>query len=56
MKLSRPKEVTWWIAVVLGVVGILAHLGIITVLSTYAFWLVVAGFVLLVLGTLFKDI
>ncbi|HQE93308.1 MAG TPA: hypothetical protein PLH19_10680 [Anaerolineae bacterium] len=56
MKLSAPKIVTWWIAVILGVLGILAKLGVISVLSNVAFWLVVGGFVLLVLATLLKDL
>lgn len=56
MKLSAPKIVTWWIAVILGVLGILAKLGIIPVLSNVAFWLVVGGFVLLALATLLKDL
>ena len=27
MKLSAPKQITWWIALVVGVVGILAYVG-----------------------------
>ena len=56
MKLSRPKNTTWWIAVVFGVLGILAHLVVIPVLSGYAFWLVAVGFVLLALATYLKDL
>ena len=56
MKLSKPKVITWWIAVILGVLGILATLGTIPVLSGYAFWLVVAWFVLLSLGTLLSGL
>jgi hypothetical protein len=56
MKLSRPKVITWWIAVILGVFGILATILPIPALSAYAFWLVAAGFVLLVLATLLKDL
>lgn len=56
LKLSEPKVVTFWIAVVLVVLGILASQGIISGLATYAFWLVVAGFVLLALGNLIKDL
>jgi len=55
MKLSAPKQVTWWVAVVVGVVGILAYFVTIPFLSDYAFWLVVIGFVLLVLATYLKD-
>lgn len=56
MKLSAPKVVTFWIAVILAVLGVLASQGYIPGLSGYAFWLVVAGFVLLALGNLVKDL
>jgi predicted membrane channel-forming protein YqfA (hemolysin III family) len=56
MKLSAPKAITFWIAVILAALGVLASLGIIASLSSYAFWLVVAGFVLLALGNLLKDL
>jgi hypothetical protein len=51
MKLSPPKVITWWIAVVIGVLGILSTVITIPALSPYAFWLVVIGFVLLALAT-----
>ena len=56
LKLSAPKVVTFWIAVILAVLGVLASQGIIGELSAYAFWLVVAGFVLLALANLLKDL
>lgn len=56
MKINRPKDITFWIAVGLAVLGVVAHQGIIAGLSQYAFWLVVAGFVLLALGNLLKDL
>jgi hypothetical protein len=56
MRLSAPKKVTWWIAVIVGVVGILANLITIPVLSGFAFWLVVIGFVLLALATYLKGL
>ena len=56
MKLSAPKVITFWIAVALAAFGILASQGIIAGLSANAFWLVVAGFVLLALGNLLKDL
>jgi nicotinamide riboside transporter PnuC len=56
MRLSAPKQATWWIALVVGVIGILANLVTISVLSGYAFWLVVVAFVLLILATLLKDL
>lgn len=56
LTLTEPKVVTFWIAVALALLGILASQGIISGLASYAFWLVVAGFVLLALGNLIKDL
>lgn len=56
MKLSAPKVVTFWIAVALAVLGLLASQGVLSGLSNYAFWLVVVGFVVLALGNLMKDL
>jgi hypothetical protein len=56
MKLSEPKVVTFWIAVALAVLGILAHLGSIPPLASSAFFLLAAGFILLALGNLVKGL
>ena len=56
MKLSEPKVVTWWIDVILGVLGLLGHLVTIPVISDLAFWLVLVGLVLLILATLIKGL
>ena len=56
MKLSAPKTGTWWIAVILGVLGILGQLVAIPFVSDYAFWFVAVGFVLLALATFLKDL
>lgn len=56
MKLSQPKVITWWIAVILGVVGILAQLEVIPGLAGIAFWLVLVGLALLVLATVIKGL
>jgi hypothetical protein len=55
MRLSAPNQTIWVIAVVLGVLGIVANLGVVPPLAAYAFWLVTIGFVLLVLATLLKG-
>lgn len=55
-KLNRPKAITFWIAVILVVIGVLAALGTIPALAAYAFWMVVAGFVLLAFGNLLKGL
>jgi len=56
MKLSAPKQNTWWIAVVIGAVGIVAKFVAIPFLSAYAFWLVVIAFILLALATYLKGL
>jgi 4-hydroxybenzoate polyprenyltransferase len=56
MRLTPPKNVTWWVAVVLGVLALLGHLGIIAALSPYAFWLAMIGLILLVIACLVKDL
>ncbi len=55
MKLSAPKNITFWIAVIVAVVGVIASLVTIPVLSGFAFWLVVIGFVILAAGNLFEG-
>jgi hypothetical protein len=55
MKLTPPTNLTFWVAVILGVLGILGSLISLSFISTYAFWFVVVGFVLLALGVLVKK-
>jgi threonine/homoserine/homoserine lactone efflux protein len=55
MKLSAPKVITFWIAVVLALLGLLAVVFSIATLLSYAFWFVVVGFIVLALGNLIKG-
>ena len=56
MKLSAPKVITWWIAVVIGVLGILGHLTTIQFVSANAFWFVAIAFILLAIATLVRRL
>lgn len=56
MKLTPPKQTTFTLAVIIGILGILAELVPIAVLSPYAFWLVVVAFVLLVLAVINRGL
>jgi hypothetical protein len=56
MNLSAPKVITWWVAVILGALGILSYLVTVPVLSGFAFWLVAIGFVIFVVATLVKGL
>ena len=56
MKLSAPKVITWWIAVIIGVLGILGTLTNIPIASANSFWFVAVAFILLALATLLKGL
>ena len=56
LKLNSPKNITWWVAVVVGVLGILGNFITLPVVSAAAFWFVAIGFVLLALGTSVKGL
>jgi len=56
MKLSAPRHITFWIAVVVAILGLIANLITIPVLSGLSFWLVVLAFVILAAGNLFEGI
>jgi hypothetical protein len=55
MRLTPPKAITFWIGVVLGVLGFLAFQGIFS-FGVEAFWLVFIGWLLLVLGLLVRGL
>lgn len=55
MKLSEPKIITFLIAVVLAVVGLLGQL-FIPAWAPFAFWIVLVAFVLLAAGNLIKGL
>jgi uncharacterized membrane protein len=54
MKLSEPKVITFSIAVLLGLVGLVTYF--VPALTIYAFWLMLAGWVVLVLGNFLKGL
>ena len=56
MKLSAPKNLTFYIAIVGAVIGLLGQLGVIAAVAPFAFWLVFAAFVLLALGNLLSGL
>lgn len=56
MKLTPPKNITWWIAVILGVLGLLGTITTIPLVSANAFWFVLVGLALLALATLIKGL
>jgi heme/copper-type cytochrome/quinol oxidase subunit 1 len=55
MRLNAPKQIVWLIALILGVLGIISALITVPFLSTISFWLVVIGWLLLILATYLKG-
>jgi uncharacterized membrane protein len=55
MKLSAPKIYTFWIAVVLVLLGFIGYVFKISALDAWNFLLVLAGFVVLAVGNLIKG-
>ncbi len=57
MKLSAPKQITWIVALILGIIGVVGALvttlGFIT---TYAIWFVVVGLALMLVATMVEGL
>jgi threonine/homoserine/homoserine lactone efflux protein len=56
MKLTPPKAATFWISVLLVVIGVAASVVSIPFVSSYYLAVVVIGFVLLALGNMVKGL
>jgi hypothetical protein len=56
MKLNKPKNMTFIIAVIIALVAVIAEFVKIPVISPYAFWVLLIGFVLLAAGNYFKGL
>lgn len=54
MKFNPPKKVTFYISVVLALLGLLGVFGV-PVLSGFAFWLLLAGYVVLAVSLFVKG-
>jgi hypothetical protein len=56
MKLNAPKNVTYIICLVLGLIGIIGHFAKIPFVSTYAFPILAIAFVVLAAANYFKGL
>ena len=56
MRLSPPKQVTWFIALALAVLALLGFTGTISALSPYSFWLALIAAALLLIATIVKGL
>lgn len=50
MKLSKPREVTFILAVLVAVLAVIGYIANLPTVGPYAFWLLVIAFVILALG------
>ena len=55
MKLSAPKQLVFWIAVILAVAAALMAIGVLSVSFISAVWVALIAFVILALGNLLKG-
>ena len=55
MKFTPPTQVTFWITIVLAVLGLLGSFAAIPFLSAYAFWLVLIAYIVLVVALFVKG-
>ena len=56
MKLNAPTKIVWIIALILGLLGIIAALVTVPILSGISFWLVAIAWLLLILSTYLKGL
>jgi hypothetical protein len=56
MKLNAPKNITWIIALVLGLLAILSRFTSLPLITENNFWVLAIGWALLVLATYLKDL
>jgi len=57
MKLSPPKNITFWFSVALAILGLFGFLSpTLPLIGDYPFWFVFVGFVLLALGNLISGL
>jgi len=56
--LTAPQTPSWWIGVILGIVGFLNKFNIVMIplLPGFAFWFVAVAFILLVISAVFRKI
>jgi hypothetical protein len=56
MKLSPPKQITWFIALLLAVLALLGQTSIVAGLSQYSIWLALASAALMLIATIVKGL
>ena len=56
MKLSAPKQITWFVALALAILALLGQTGTIAALNTYSFWLALIAAAVLLIATIVKGL
>ena len=56
MKLNAPKQITWLIALIVGLLGLIGSFIALPVVSGIAFWLVVISWALLLVASAVKGL
>jgi hypothetical protein len=56
MKLSAPKQITYWISVAIAVLGLLVQAGVLASFPVSSFALVLIAFIVLALSLLIKGV
>jgi hypothetical protein len=53
---SAPKKITWIIGLASGILGVIGHYAQVEILSEHNYILLLAGFIILVAGTTFREL
>ena len=56
MKLNAPKQLTWLIALIVGLLGLIGSFISVPIVSTLAFWFVVVAWALLLIANAAKGL
>ncbi len=55
MRLNAPKQIWWTVSLILGVLGVLGHFVVISVVTANLFWFLAVAWLLLILATFLKG-
>jgi hypothetical protein len=53
---SAPKQITWIIGLICGILGIIGHYAHVEFLTEHNYILLLVGFIVLAIGTTFKGV
>ena len=56
MRLSPPKQTTFWVTVIIALFGLLGQIHVLAFLAPYSFWFVLIAFIVLALSLTVKGL